>query len=209
MLPIYHLKLRFANQTPLSLSVVTPTVIGRVEADVNLSPFGAEELGVSRHHLQVVPTEKHLMIRDLNSTNGTYLNGVPCEPKQAYMLRSNDCLRLGKLELLITLVKDEQIAQDTFNVAPVPRSIEPEIDELRQEPLRERQLSSEVYQSMQILRSIAIKREMTQDMVEFVAELATRDPVWSENPRLAVLRTARSFNLVAGDNAELLMEEHR
>jgi pSer/pThr/pTyr-binding forkhead associated (FHA) protein len=222
MPPIYHLKLRFASQAPLSLSVVTPTVIGRAEADVNLNPFGAEELGVSRHHLEIVPLEKHLMIRDLNSTNGTFLNGVPCEPKQAYMLRSNDRLRLGRLELLVTLVKDEQIAQDKFKTPtpapPVPRSMrpeappvkpEPETDKLRQEPPRERQLPPEVYQAAQILRSIVINREMNSHMVEYVAELATQEPVWQENPRLAVLRTACSFNLVARDNAELLVEERR
>src|SRR5689334_11332208 len=44
---------------------------------VDLSKYHARLLGVSRRHALIFPTPNGIGIRDLNSANGTSLNGTP------------------------------------------------------------------------------------------------------------------------------------
>jgi hypothetical protein len=83
-------------------------VIGRVEGstvavDVDLTPYQARERGVSRHHVAITRAPEHhcLMVRDLQSDNGTYLNGQRLRPAETRVLSHGDDLRLGQLELLV------------------------------------------------------------------------------------------------------------
>ncbi len=51
---------------------------------------------VSRHHAQVTFRHSHYLLRDLRSTNGTFING---EPIEAAVLASGDLVSLGGFEL--------------------------------------------------------------------------------------------------------------
>ncbi len=59
-----------------------------------------EDSRVSRHHAQVVYGHNHYALRDLTSTNGTFLNDRPVETA---VLSSGDRISLGGYELQITL----------------------------------------------------------------------------------------------------------
>ena len=65
---------------------------------VDLSDHNALVEGVSRRHAQLVRDENgQILISDLNSSNGTYLNEVLLSPDQLYPLDNGDVLRLGTL----------------------------------------------------------------------------------------------------------------
>lgn len=82
-------------------------VIGRadtnntVKPDIDLSIFGAEEMGVSRLHMSVAFDEanERLLIMDMGSANGVYVNGQKLVAKEERVLRDGDQLRLGQLVL--------------------------------------------------------------------------------------------------------------
>ena len=66
------------------------TVIGR-EPDCNIC-IPNEQL--SRKHVQLIVTGGKVMLQDLNSTNGTYVNGKPVEHR---ILDENDEIRVGRI----------------------------------------------------------------------------------------------------------------
>ncbi|MBZ0301114.1 MAG: FHA domain-containing protein [Anaerolineae bacterium] len=88
---------------PLVLPLNQPTRIGRTNTaenqypDVDLTPYGAFASGVSSHHVQLERHEDYLMLTDLGSTNGTYLNGTRVQPHQAVAVHDGAEVRLGRL----------------------------------------------------------------------------------------------------------------
>jgi pSer/pThr/pTyr-binding forkhead associated (FHA) protein len=71
----------------------------RIFPDIDFSPFDAAELGVSRRHARLVlNTSTHeVEIFDMNSTNGTYVNGERLVGRAQRYLNHGDRVRLGKL----------------------------------------------------------------------------------------------------------------
>ncbi len=67
--------------------------------DLDLTPYGAISSGISRQHAALVAQSGQLMIVDLNSGNGTYLNGAKLIPHKPMPLRSTDHLKLGNLSI--------------------------------------------------------------------------------------------------------------
>ena len=72
---------------------------------VNLTPFNAEKLGVSRRHVALRPTASNLFVMDLGSTNGTRRNGRSIGLNTPYALADGDILTLGNLQLTVHIVK--------------------------------------------------------------------------------------------------------
>jgi len=68
---------------------------------VDLMPFGAIELGISRMHAMIRKTKDGYKITDLGSANGTWLENQRLTAKQTYPLASGDRIRLGRLNLLV------------------------------------------------------------------------------------------------------------
>ena len=52
---------------------------------------------VSRHHAQITFRHGHYLLRDLRSTNGTFLNNQPVE---AVVLASGDTVSIGGFEMV-------------------------------------------------------------------------------------------------------------
>jgi len=77
---------------------------GGAEPDIDLSRWDGYDFGVSRRHVQLRPSEKSLYVIDLNSTNGTHVNGLPIGPSWAHALSTGDILTVGMLNLRITLL---------------------------------------------------------------------------------------------------------
>lgn len=73
--------------------------VSAVYPDINLEPYGAQEAGVSRRHLMLITQEDSWLVEDLNTVNGSFLNGRKLMPGQSYLLQNADELRLGKLVL--------------------------------------------------------------------------------------------------------------
>lgn len=68
------------------------TSIGRVEDNT----FQLTEPSVSSHHCEVVLRGSEVVVRDLNSTNGTYISG---EQVAERTLKPGQILRLGQVEM--------------------------------------------------------------------------------------------------------------
>lgn len=88
---------------PLTFQPQIQTVIGRSDTsstqkpDLDLTPYGALEKGVSRIHAAIYRSEDTLTLIDKGSANGTHLNGQRLVPNQPRVLRDGDEIRLGKL----------------------------------------------------------------------------------------------------------------
>ncbi len=67
--------------------------------DIDLSPFGADEKGVSRRHLQISYKGDLIVVTDLGSKNGTWLNDQRLLPRIGKPLHDGDHLRLGLLQV--------------------------------------------------------------------------------------------------------------
>ncbi len=79
-------------------------VIGRGggdEADVDLIPAGAAGAGISRRHAALKVEANTLFIRDLNSTNFTFVEGQRLRPNEQRALKSGDRIQLGSLLLMV------------------------------------------------------------------------------------------------------------
>jgi pSer/pThr/pTyr-binding forkhead associated (FHA) protein len=91
----------------LALQIADRLVIGRqdfdtgVEVDIDLVPYGAVEKGVSRRHACLYRTPRTMSLIDLNSSNGTYLNGTRLVPHQPRLLRDGDAICFGNMRFHI------------------------------------------------------------------------------------------------------------
>ena len=74
-----------------------PFIIGRVEGSLLI-----QDANLSRRHAKITfdGASGIYFITDLNSSNGTRLNGVPIVPGQAKQLTSGDSLSLGPNALM-------------------------------------------------------------------------------------------------------------
>lgn len=71
--------------------------------DVDLSPFKAFDNGVSRLHAVIRNNSGNIIIMDLGSSNGTYINGTRIVPNIEQPLRHGDIVALGKLKMQVVL----------------------------------------------------------------------------------------------------------
>ena len=75
------------------------------DLDVNVADWRGEEHGVSRRHCRLRPTNSNLFIIDLESTNGSHLNGIELGEGQARALQDGDLITLGRLHLRVIVVQ--------------------------------------------------------------------------------------------------------
>jgi len=66
--------------------------VGRVEDNA----FQIAESSISSHHCEIVKQGEDYLVRDLNSTNGTFIDG---EPVTEAVLKPGHLLRLGQVEV--------------------------------------------------------------------------------------------------------------
>lgn len=85
---------------------VEKTTIGRVEDNT----FPIAEPSVSSHHCEVVVRGADVVVKDLDSTNGTYING---ERITEASLKPGQVLRLGQIELRLETDAPQAAAKKT------------------------------------------------------------------------------------------------
>ncbi len=91
--------------TTFDLVGKSTVVVGREDApsnsfpDIDLTPYGAEEGGVSRLHARLTQSNDAWSIEDLESTNFTFVNRKRIAPKTPTPLNDGDEIRLGRVGL--------------------------------------------------------------------------------------------------------------
>ncbi|MGQ9710859.1 MAG: double zinc ribbon domain-containing protein [Anaerolineae bacterium] len=73
--------------------------VSNVFPDIDLTPYGGDEGGVSRRHARIFAQGNQMFVEDLNSTNYTYVNQQKLTPGQPHPLKNGDEVRLGKVRL--------------------------------------------------------------------------------------------------------------
>ena len=94
------------------------TTIGRVEDNT----FQIADPSVSSHHCEVHLRGSEIFIRDLNSTNGSFINGNKIEES---ILKPGQVLRLGQVELKLEV---EGVAPSTPAPGSTPAPIKKPVD---------------------------------------------------------------------------------
>jgi hypothetical protein len=92
------------------LEVAQQLIMGRADIidghrpGLDLSPYGAQDAGVSRRHAVLVNAEDGLYICDLISTNGTHVNGYGLQPNKLYKLNRGDRIECGKMHITLQVM---------------------------------------------------------------------------------------------------------
>lgn len=108
--PQWLVELQFGRGVaPIGVLVVDDVVLGisrpsEQQPDLDLSPYGGDEKGVSRRHAVIRPSRKRLYLIDLQSTNGTRVNALPVGSGVAMELHPGDAISLGALTLNIKIL---------------------------------------------------------------------------------------------------------
>src|SRR5713101_2360920 len=90
---------------------VDKTTIGRVEDNT----FQIAEPSVSSHHCEVLLRGADIVVRDLESTNGTFING---EKVSESVLKPGQVLRVGQIEMRL-----EAAAAPTTTKKPIEQTM--------------------------------------------------------------------------------------
>lgn len=93
---------------PIAISRSGQLVFGRgdnedpsIIPDIDLQPFDAQDQGVSREHLVLNAGVHPPTVADLDSYNGSFINGERLTPQEPYALQSGDEVRVGRLIMRI------------------------------------------------------------------------------------------------------------
>lgn len=113
----------------LQINVRDHMLIGRADSERGINPeIDLTEpdgigKGVSRRHASINVHDERVYVRDLGSTNGTQLNGIPCEPLKEYRLRHGDELALGnlRLQVIFSVVPAKDITASGLKRLEIPR----------------------------------------------------------------------------------------
>ena len=76
--------------------------------------------GVSRPHAEIVQTDRGHRLSDLDSTNGTWVNGRRLDKEEKHVLRDGDDIRLGQSEIALIFRNPEGPTLEQAVIADVP-----------------------------------------------------------------------------------------
>jgi pSer/pThr/pTyr-binding forkhead associated (FHA) protein len=101
------------SKEPLVLTVNQPITFGRsisqsLQTHVDLTKNNAVDNGVSRLHARMHFENGSFYVEDMNSVNGTYLNGDPLQPATKTPIKNADELRLGRLRMYVYFLEDAE-----------------------------------------------------------------------------------------------------
>ncbi|MGC9335944.1 MAG: zinc-ribbon domain-containing protein [Anaerolineae bacterium] len=75
--------------------------VSGVYPDVDLTPHGGEEGGVSRRHARLIAEGGKFYVEDLDSTNFTFVNKQKVAPKARQQVSDGDEIRFGRVEVAL------------------------------------------------------------------------------------------------------------
>lgn len=77
---------------------------------IDLAPFAAADRGVSRIHAQIHMEDGYLYITDMDSTNGTYVDGIQLQAHQPHQLRQGSNIILGRMHMQLMYKTSADVA---------------------------------------------------------------------------------------------------
>ena len=100
-----------SNQRELLMTLDKRLLLGRIDPalnvfpDVDLTHDGPPAKSVSRRHATISRQNEKVVVEDLGSVNGTYLNSQRLDPYVPNTLSDGDILQLGKLRIEVKIRK--------------------------------------------------------------------------------------------------------
>ena len=95
---------------------VDRTTVGRVEDNA----FQVPEASVSSHHCEILLRGDQVIVKDLDSTNGSYINGQKVSESP---LKSGQILRLGQLEMRLETAASKEASKKQDRTMVVPAGV--------------------------------------------------------------------------------------
>src|SRR5687767_3711797 len=92
----WTLEFTFEDGRSVQIQIESQMLLGRSDGSetssplFDLIPYGADKLGVSRKHASIRWQGPHLYIYDMDSANGTILNGTRLQANIGYRLGDGD-----------------------------------------------------------------------------------------------------------------------
>lgn len=105
----------------IRVPVAERITLGRGDSNQNISPeidlgaYDGQRKGVSRKHARLIMRDNRLVIEDLGSSNGTYINGQHIGVLSPVRVRDGDHLKLGSLSLQVHFVVKPHVNEDTMH----------------------------------------------------------------------------------------------
>lgn len=100
-------ELVFDNIAP-HLTVGRRSNIASRHIDIDMEDYDKGIFGVSRFHAMIIPDDRHgLIIKDMQSTNGTYVNGKKVKSNETYPLADGDFIKFANLKVQIFFEKEK------------------------------------------------------------------------------------------------------
>lgn len=93
---------------PIIKTVDGELIVGRADnvtdyvPDIDLTPHGAYRLGLSRRHAIILREDDRVLVKDLNSRNGTFVNGTIIPGGGTSIIHDGDEVRFGNLAMQAT-----------------------------------------------------------------------------------------------------------
>lgn len=103
-----HLKICDSDRV-IEIPLTATIVLGRIDPsnnvfpEIDLSQESGVEQGISRRHAQIIKKGELVMVEDMGSLNGTFINGRRLAAYYPEVLHHGDQLQLGKLLIDIAL----------------------------------------------------------------------------------------------------------
>ncbi len=94
-------ELVFDNISP-HLTIGRKSLVNTRQIDIDMEPFDKGIFGVSRVHALILADQRRgLLIKDMQSTNGTFLNGSKLKALDERSLVSGDSIKCGNLKIQV------------------------------------------------------------------------------------------------------------
>lgn len=106
LVPVSGYLMVWGTEISLPIPNKEEVLVGRADPlngifpDIDLTPYGGDEGGVSRRHARLFIKGKQMFIEDLGSTNYTFLNQQRLVPGQPYLLTEGDLIQMGLIRLI-------------------------------------------------------------------------------------------------------------
>jgi pSer/pThr/pTyr-binding forkhead associated (FHA) protein len=86
-----------------------------INPDIDLNDYSGQKRGVSRKHARLILRDNRVMIEDLGSANGTYVNGQYINVLQPVRVRDGDHIKFGSLALQVHFVVQPSLSDETLH----------------------------------------------------------------------------------------------
>jgi pSer/pThr/pTyr-binding forkhead associated (FHA) protein len=96
-----------ASGAEIPLPAAEEILVGRedpvsgVYPDVDMTPHGGEEGGISRRHARLIVEGGNYFVEDLDSTNFTFVNKKKVAPKTRQPVNDGDEVRFGRVAMVL------------------------------------------------------------------------------------------------------------